>query len=261
MELLKGKVAIVFGASGAIGGAVAQAFASAGSAVVLVGRTKSKLSERVETISKFSQATEIEVADVFDAGHLAQMVESVKVRHRKIDIVFNAISSEDEQGKSLVEMPNNLIMKPIENLVLSHLNITKAVTPHMIQQGHGTVLGITANAALGSKNVGGFGIACSAVESLFRQFTKELSPNGIRFNLIRSSGSPEAPGLNEVFDLHAKALGISRAEFETQMAADIPLRRFPKLSEISKLAVFLASDLASPMTGAILNATGGDCLD
>jgi 3-oxoacyl-[acyl-carrier protein] reductase len=259
MGLLKDRVAVVYGAGGAIGSAVANAFAAQGALVVLVGRSKESLGTIQRMIGSRGY---VSVADAQDSNQVTAHLEQVNRDFGSIDISFNAIGLNDLHGVPLLEIKTADFLIPITIAMESHLITATASARHMRTQGRGVLLGMTANASSGkSANVGGFGVACSALESLYRQLATELGPYGIRTALIRSAGSPDAPGLAEVFREHGASKGQSAAEFEKKIASTFPLRRFPTLREIGSVAVLLASDLASPVTGAIFNATCGDILD
>ncbi|MEI9912595.1 MAG: SDR family oxidoreductase [Bacteroidota bacterium] len=104
-------------------------------------------------------------------------------------------------------------------------------------------------------------MACAAIEGFCRQLAVEEGKHGIRVVCIRSAGSPDAPGVDEVFNLHAKNAGISREAFETEFAERTMLKRLPRLAEIGNAAVLIASDNASAITAAVINVTCGELAD
>jgi NAD(P)-dependent dehydrogenase (short-subunit alcohol dehydrogenase family) len=137
-----------------------------------------------------------------------------------------------------------------------------AAARHMEPRGGGVILALTAQVArkpyVGS---GGFGVACAAIEGLWRQLAVELGPRGIRVITLRSAGSPDAPGVSAAIDEHARLAGVSREVFEARIAEKTMLRRMPKTREIADAAVLMASDRASAVTAAVLNATCGELAD
>jgi 3-oxoacyl-[acyl-carrier protein] reductase len=78
---------------------------------------------------------------------------------------------------------------------------------------------------------------------------------------VRSAGSPDAAGVDEVFALHAGNAGLARPEYDRAKAAGTLLGRMPRLAEVAQTMAFLASDRASATTGAIMNVTCGELLD
>ena len=97
--------------------------------------------------------------------------------------------------------------------------------------------------------------------ALGRQLAMEVGKHGIRVICIRSAGSPDAPGVDEVFNLHAQHAGITREAFEAGFAERTMLKRLPKLNEVANTAVLMASDKASAITAAVVNATCGELAD
>jgi enoyl-[acyl-carrier-protein] reductase (NADH) len=116
-------------------------------------------------------------------------------------------------------------------------------------------------ARLGAPLVGGMGPAWAAMEALNRNLSAEFASHGIRAVCLRSTGLPETHTIEVVFDLHAKAMGISREQFQAFIDSMSDRRRSSTLAEVANAAVFLASDLASGMTGTVANLTGGAIVD
>ncbi|HEY8292840.1 MAG TPA: SDR family oxidoreductase, partial [Thermomicrobiales bacterium] len=110
-------------------------------------------------------------------------------------------------------------------------------------------------------DIGGFGVACAAIESFCRQLACEAGPQGVRVICLRSAGSPDAPGVDEVFQQHAANAGSSREDFEKRLAEKTLLKRLPRLAEVANAAVLMASDRASAITGTVLNVTCGQTVD
>jgi enoyl-[acyl-carrier-protein] reductase (NADH) len=108
---------------------------------------------------------------------------------------------------------------------------------------------------------GGFGVACAAIEGLWRQLAIELGPGGIRLITLRSSGSPDAPGVADAITEHARAAGVSLEAFEARIAEKTMLKHMPKMAQIANAAVLAASDYSSSMTAAVLNCTCGEIAD
>jgi 3-oxoacyl-[acyl-carrier protein] reductase len=104
-------------------------------------------------------------------------------------------------------------------------------------------------------------VACAAIEGLWRQLAIELGPAGIRLVTLRSSGSPDTPGVRDAVAEHARSAGVSREAFEARIAEKTMLRRMPLMAEIANTAVLAASDRASALTAAVINATCGEIAD
>lgn len=260
--LLEGKNAVVYGAAGAVGSAVARAFAREGAHVFLAGRTASTLEALAEEIRAAGGKADFAVVDALDEQAVEGFVSSVAQGAGSIDISFNAIGLEDDQGLPLIDMAQERFALPVNIALTSHFYTANAATRHMVKQRSGVIMAITANAARTAQaNMGGFGVACAAIEGFCRQLAAEVGRHGIRVVCLRSSGSPDAPGLSQVLDQHAANAGTSRQEFEARFAASTLLKRLPLLAEVANVAVLMASDLASPITGAVANVTCGEIVD
>ena len=144
----------------------------------------------------------------------------------------------------------------------THYLTATAVARHMIRRRRGAILALTAQVARKPCVAsGGFGVACAAIESLWRQLAVELGPSGIRLVTLRSSGSPDAPGVRDAVAEHARAAGVKREVFEARIAEKTMLKRMPLMAEIADAAVLVASDRASALTAAVVNVTCGEIAD
>jgi 3-oxoacyl-[acyl-carrier protein] reductase len=260
--LLKNKTAVIYGAGGAVGSAVARAFAREGAKVFLAGRTLSSLEVVARDISEAGGAAETAQVDALDEQAIESHLSEVITNAGSIDISFNVIGLGDTQGTPLVEMQREPFALPIVNAMTTHFLTATAAARHMRKNGSGVILALTAQAARKPyPNVGGFGVAGAAIEGFCRQLAAEVSPQGIRVVCLRSAGSPDTPGVDEVFRRHAENAGISREAFEAGIAEKTLLKRLPRLAEVANVAVLMASDQASAITGAIANVTCGEIVD
>lgn len=116
-------------------------------------------------------------------------------------------------------------------------------------------------ARVGVPLLGGMAPAWAALEAICRAFSAELAAYGIRAACLRSTGLPETRTIEIVFGIHAKVLGIEREAFQHFMESTSHTRRSTTLKELTNAAVFLASDLASGMTGTVVNLTAGKVSD
>ncbi len=260
--MLKNKNAVIYGGGGAIGGAVAMAFAREGASVFLAGRSLDTLEAVAKKIAEEGGIAETAQADALSKESVEAHLSEIIKKAGRVDISFNAISINDTQGSALVEMQQDQFMSPVVNAMNTHFITATAAARYMTKQGSGVILAVTANAARKPHlNAGGFGVACAAIEGFCRQLAVEEGKHGIRVVCIRSAGSPDAPGVDEVFNLHAKNAGISREAFETEFAERTMLKRLPRLAEIGNAAVLIASDNASAITAAVINVTCGELAD
>ncbi len=260
--LLKGRTAIVYGASGAVGGAVARAFAREGSNVVLAARRREPLEGVSANIRSLGGLAEVMPVDATDPHAVEHHLNEVAERVGPVTLMFNAIAWDDVQGQVLSDMAFDEFFVPIRTGLTTWFHTGTILARHMAQNEGGTILGITANAGREPLfAVGGFGVACAAVEHYLRQLAVENGPGQVRVCWVRSPGSPDAPGVREAWQLYGDRKGLTLDEVHREFAKDIPLRRVTTLAQVANAAVLLASDLASGMTATMANATGGAQID
>lgn len=258
--LLSEKNAVIYGAGGAVGRAVAHAFAREGARVYLAGRTLSKLDAVADEISTAGGIAETAVIDALEQRAINAHVADIVRKAGRIDISFNAISMDDVQGIPLAEMSLDDFARPIDIGTRSQFLTATAAARPMVRQGSGVILMLTATPArLATPHCGGFGVACAALEGLCRQLAAEVGPKGVRVVCLRSAGSPES--ISETMDIHAAAGNVTRDDFIASLAELTVLKRLPALAEVGDVAALMASDYASSMTGTVANMTCGAIVD
>ena len=263
-QLLEGKVAVIYGVGGAVGSTVARAFADEGAKVFLSGLRLAEAAAVAREISDAGGSAEAAEVDSLDEAAVEKYVQKIFEKTGQIDVSFNAIGIPQEglQGILLTELAVESFNLPIMTYAKSHFITSRAAARRMLKNGSGVILMHTPEPAeLGSPQVGGMGPAWAAMEALSRGLSVELAAQGIRAICLRTTGLPETKTFETVLDLHAKAMGITRKEFQGMVESFSHIRRSTKLAELANGAVFAASDLSSGMTGAIVNLTGGTIVD
>ncbi len=240
--LLQHKTAIVYGAAGPVGAAVAGAFAREGARVVLTGRTPGTLAKVAEQIRDAGGNAESAVVNALDKAAVRTHADEVAATGG-IDIAFNATSNDDLQGIPLLDMEFTDFARPVSKVIATHFNIATATARHMLGRG-GTIL------ALGGgreaiPRLGGSHVAWSALAGLSRQLASELGRSGIRVAWILSPGSP----------------GPDDPEPGDRLSENTLLGRRPSYQDVANAAVFAASDWAATMTATEINLTGGAVID
>jgi NAD(P)-dependent dehydrogenase (short-subunit alcohol dehydrogenase family) len=260
--LLKNKIAVIYGGGGAVGATVAKAFAQEGATVYLAGRTIEKLAIVAQQITQSGGVAHFQKVDALDKEAVENHLKTLLEKEGTIDISFNVVGYDDVQGSPLTEMEIEAFKTPIDISVKTHFVTATTAARMMQQQGSGIILALTANVGYQPyENVGSFGILCATLEAFCRQLAVETGRYGIRVVCLRSAGSPDAPGVDDVFNMHAANAGISREAFENDFAQRTMLKRLPKLKEIADAAVLMASDKASAVTAAVINVTCGEIAD
>ncbi|MFL5798637.1 MAG: SDR family NAD(P)-dependent oxidoreductase [Actinomycetota bacterium] len=258
--LLENKNAVIYGGGGAIGGAVARAFAREGASVFLAGRTLATLDAVAGEISAGGGQAETARVDALDAEAVDRHADAVAGKAGGIDVSFNTIGHGDVHGAPLVEMPFEDFVRPISNAMRSNFLTARAAARHMLKRGSGVILAITASTARQSiPEIGGTGVTFDAIESLCRQWACELGPHGIRVLWLQTTGLPEALANIDRFPDYGTGHpeGMTREELVSWMRDRTMLRRLTTLAEIGRVAAFVASDQAGAMTATAANITCG----
>ncbi len=258
--LLRDKVAVVYGAGGGIGGAVARAFAHEGARVFLTGRDAAS----VEIVAKeivadggSAEAAEVDALDEWAVdGHLRYVMDE----EGRVDISFNAVGipNADIVGVPLTELDVERFSEPIAAYTRSYFLTARLAARRMVPSGSGVIMTVTAtHSREGLPLVGGYGPAQAAKEALTRDLSAELAPHGIRVVGLRPQAMPETRTIRDAYEPRAEASGMTWEQWQEMLASRTHPRRLMTLEETANVAAFMASDQASGMTGTTVNLTMG----
>jgi 3-oxoacyl-[acyl-carrier protein] reductase len=261
-KLLLGKVCVIYGGGGAIGGAAARAFAREGARVFLAGRTPEKLERVVRDITREGGTAEAAVVDAMDEGAVEKHAALVAEEAGAIDVALNAVGLPHVQGTPFLELSIADFLQPISENSRTNFITAKAVSRHMLSRKKGVILTLCPP---GGRLVGagyiGHGAGCAAVEAFTRLLAYELGPSGIRVLCVSPHAVPEAldhdSHARRVFEAVADKVGLTPEQMLEGAAAGTPLRRLPTLAEVARTLAFVASDDAGPMTGTVVNLSAG----
>ena len=262
--MLKDKVAVIYGAGGAIGGAVARAFASERARVFLTGRHLASAETVAKEIASAGGNAEAAEVDALDERAVDKHLQSVIDKEGRIDIAFNAVGipGTNTLGVPLVELDVEQFSVPIETYATSYFLIARQAARRMVVNKTGVIMtATTQHSRMGLPLSGGYGPAMAAKEALTRLLSAELAPHGIRVVGLRPQAIPETDTLKEAFEIRARATGMSWEQFQEFLASKTHSRRLMTLAEMANVAVFMASDKASGMTGTTVNLTMGSLDD
>lgn len=163
--LLEGKVTVVYGGGGVIGGAAARAFAREGARVHLAGRTRSKLERVAHDISTNGGQAHVAVVDALEEAAVRQHVDAVLEESGRIDVVLNAVGIIHVQGTPFAELTLEGFERPLHAYARSLFITAQAACRPMIARGAGVFLSLSTPASkLGFAGVLGFGTTCAAIE-------------------------------------------------------------------------------------------------
>jgi NAD(P)-dependent dehydrogenase (short-subunit alcohol dehydrogenase family) len=260
--MLSDKVAVVYGAGGAIGGAVARSFASEGATVFVTGRSRASVDQVAWDIDTAGGTVDAAEVDALDERAVDEHLQSVIDKAGRIDISFNAVGVRDTKilGVPLIDVPAEQFLLPITAYARSYFLTARLAARRMIPNNSGVIMTVTAlPSRSGTLLNGGYGPAMAAKEALTRDLSAELAPSGIRVVSLRPHGMTETSTMKRVFEL--KNSGISYEQFQDRLAATTHPKRVIALEEVANVAVFMASDKASGMTGTTVNLTMGSLAD
>jgi len=244
--LLEGKHAVIYGAGGAIGGAVAHAFAREGAIVHLAGRRAESLDALAQQLEATGGASTVTVLDALDEKAVDEHADRLAASGKPIDVSLNVISHGEVFGIPLAEIALDDYERPVRTATRSTFLTARAAARHMIPKRSGVILMFGGyGQPFSDSYLGGFQVGLSAVDALRRQLAAELGRYGIRVVTLQSVGIPETHSSTGDGDGTPPRF----------------LERAPTLSDIGNVAAFAASDQAAAITATAINITSGAEVD
>lgn len=262
--VLEDKTAVIYGAGGDVGGAIARAFARQGARLFLSGRTLAKVKTVADDIAAGGGSAEAAEVDALDEQAVEDYVSAVEAKSGKIDISFCAVgvSRSLPQKAPLLELAAEHFELPIRAYTRANFLTARSAARRMVVRRSGVILTITATPSrLAIPHVGGGSAAYAALVGLSRTLSVELAPQGVRVVCLMPNALPETTTIRENFALFAKTAGVAPAEYLARIEGMTHLHRLTTLRELADVAVFAASDQASAMTGTVVNLSGGGVAD
>lgn len=254
MNILQNKNAIIYGAGGSLGGAVAKALAHAGARVFLTGRDLRSVQKIADEILAAGGRAETAQVDAFDEKAVTGHIDAVLQSAGTVDLSFNAVAIDVTQNIPLTDISVEDFVRTITLTMHTRFLTAKAAGIVMMKQGSGVILSLTATpGGIGYPFTGNFAPACSAVERLSTNLAAELGPYGVRVVNIRSGGSPDSKVFKQAIDSNPAAM----EPILKKMKGDTMLKQLPLMADIANTAVFLASDLSGKITGVTIDVTCG----
>jgi len=242
---LEGKVAIITGSSGGIGRPLALGFAEAGASVVLVARTAADLEAAADQIrAKGGKALAVPT-DVTDSARVSEMVARAVKEFGRIDVLVNCAGG--GEYAPLLDMSEEVWDETLARNIKGVYLCSRAAGRVMVEQKSGSIINFSSAVATAAvANMVHYSAAKAAVNQFTRVLAAEWGPYNIRVNAI-SPGLTDTSHTREVmgpdlFELYAKA---------------VPLGRAGQPEDILAIAIFLASDASSYISGAIIPVSGG----
>lgn len=258
--LLTDKVVVVSGVGPGLGKALCLQAAAQGAKVVLAARTESRLNAiRDEIGAAESGAALVVPTDITDDAQVENLVRAAVDEFGSVDVLINNAFAMPSM-KPLARTDFEQIAASIDLTVLGTLRVIKAFT-EALEASKGSIVNINSMVIRHSEpRYGSYKLTKSALLAMSQTLATELGGKGIRVNSV-------APGyiwddqLKWYFGEIAKKYGITEDQVYEQTAAKSDLKRLPEPDEIARAALFLASDLASAITGHTLDVNCGEYHD
>jgi 3-oxoacyl-[acyl-carrier protein] reductase len=247
MSELKGKVAVVTGASKGIGAGIAKGLAAAGASVVVNYASSKEGADRVVAEIKSNGGKAVAVqGDVSKSADIKHLFTETKKAFGTLDILVN--NAGVFQFEPLDAVTENEFHRQFNTNVLGTILTTQEAVKYFGPDG-GSVINISSVASLNPPQMSVvYSATKSAVDTVTRVLAQELGPKNIRVNSI-NPGGVETEGTHRT--------GIVGSDFQKQMIARTSLGRFGQPDDIAPVAVFLASPAAQWVTGEVLSVSGG----
>ena len=252
---LGGRVVIVTGASKGIGYACAVAFAAEGARLALVSRSQANLDAALARFPRGGIAPIAIAADMTSSDAAAETVAAVAKKLGDIDVLVNSA------GAARRYAPDDLDAQAWHDAMdakfFSYIHPTDAVLKRMVARGRGTIVNIIGAGGKVATPVHLPGGAANAALMLATVgLASAFGPKGIRINGI-NPGATLTGRVQEGLKAESRMTGLAEAELLARNEARLPLKRYGTPEEIARVALFLASEQASYVTGAIISMDGG----
>lgn len=263
MNNLENKIAAIFAANGAIGGAVAKAWATAGAKVYLSGRNLADVQTLADEINDAGGQAEAARIDAMNENEIDEYLGKIAAENGKLDAVFNGIGIRVSKGGYGVPTTNlefEQFLEPFRVHVGSQFLTSRIAARYMIEtKSEGTILTLTASLSrLKVPFMSGISSACAAIEGLTRVLAGEFGMFGIRVICLNPTALNETRTIQETNAANAKTIGIPPEALQQMLAQQQLLKKSPTLSDVGELAAFLVSDAGAILNSHVIDADFGN---
>jgi NAD(P)-dependent dehydrogenase (short-subunit alcohol dehydrogenase family) len=264
-RILQDKHAVVFGAGGSIGAAVAKEFAAEGAEVFLAGRNKSNVDGVAGQIAAAGGRAHAAVIDALDDAAVDKYIDGIVKQTGSIDVEFNAVgplATDYGNGKHAVDLTIEEFMVPVTTVLKSQFITARSVARQMVKRRSGAILFLTGSPARGHvQGATAIGAAFGAIETLMENLAVEVSPEGVRVVCLRTTANTDSRTIQQTMDALGSRMNATREEMIARMASYNFLKVPASVADTAKLAALLASDRVRMVTGTVVNSTAGAAAD
>ncbi|NML08420.1 SDR family oxidoreductase [Sphingomonas sp. G-3-2-10] len=254
-----GQVAVIVGAGAGLGATLARRFAEAGADMVVAARTAASLegpSTAVRAAGGQVLAVETDIADPVQAERLAA---AAMARFGRIDVLVNAAFPNSPRSRIVDLTPEGLEAwrRTVEIGGYGTLLACRFVAPHMIAAGRGAIVNVTSmSSRIGYAERSDYGAGKGQGHLIAHALADELGPHGVRVNCV-APGHIWSAGLERFYRAQAEKHGTTFEDVLAEHNREMALRRIVTEDEVANAVLFLASDLASGITGAVIDVNAG----
>jgi 3-oxoacyl-[acyl-carrier protein] reductase len=249
-DRFEGQVALVTGAAGGIGAAVALRLAAEGAHVAVLDRDEAGAGATADRVAAAGGSATAYAVDVAAAAEVDALFDQLAARHGRIDVLVNnaGVTRDNLLFKMSEEEWDTVIDVNLKSVFLC----ARAAQRAMVKARAGKIVNLSSRSALGARGQANYAAAKAGIQGLTATLATELGPFGINVNAV-------APGYvkTAMTDQTARRIGLEPEEYEARVAALIPLRRVAVPEDVAAVVAFLASDDARHVTGQTLYITGG----
>lgn len=249
---LRGKVAMVAGASRGLGFAVAKALADDGARVSIASRDEAAIRAAAQRIGGEAMGTPV---DVRSADAIREWAAATETRYGGIDLLFT--NAGGPPAGATLSFDDDAWQDAADLLLFSTLRMIRAAVPSMKTRGGGAILVSTSSSVKEPvQNLGLSTVLRASVSALAKTLALELAADRIRVNQI-IPGRIDTDRVRQLDEINAKKQGVSADEAKRRAIGAIPMARYGEIEEFGKVGAFLLSDAAAYMTGATVQVDGG----
>lgn len=253
---LRGKVAMISGASKGLGKAIAFGLAEEGVNLALNARGSELLGKVAEEIARQHGVLTLAVpGDMSKLGDIQAFVRQTLDRFSGVDILVNCAGS--SQGGIFWEVPDETWLDSWGLKLFGYVRLMRAVIPHMMSQGGGRIVNVVGNSG---KQPFPTMLPGGSANSALLTITKGVADSVAKHNIVVNAVNPgpiRTERWDSLIERLGRTLGMSAADYEASFVREIPAGRVGRPEEIADLVVFLVSERASYMSGISITADGG----